>query len=178
MSRALNKTGRSIVYSCEWPLYEQSFKKVNGTNSWPLLSVTIITFGCKHTEALWWVEWRWSPLSYVAWHKQALCCLQSNYTAIRQACNHWRNSADVLDSWSSIKSILDWAADNQDTIVPAAGPGGWNDPDMVRAWLWPHIHIKKNVQHSVSFTNGCSGLFWLFFTVLNGLGYTFEDKPF
>lgn len=59
------------------------------------------------------------------------CCLQSNYTAIRQACNHWRNSGDVFDSWSSVKSIVDWAAANQDAIVPAAGPGGWNDPDMV-----------------------------------------------
>ena len=28
MSRALNQTGRSILYSCEWPLYEWAFKKV------------------------------------------------------------------------------------------------------------------------------------------------------
>eukprot|EP00066_Takifugu_rubripes_P006118 XP_003970661.1 PREDICTED: alpha-galactosidase A [Takifugu rubripes] len=82
MSRALNQTGRSIVYSCEWPLYEWRFQK-------------------------------------------------PNYTAIRETCNHWRNSADVLDSWSSIKSISAWTADYQDTIVPAAGPGGWNDPDML-----------------------------------------------
>lgn len=30
----------------------------------------------------------------------------------------------------SIKSILDWTALHQDTIVKIAGPGGWNDPDM------------------------------------------------
>lgn len=82
MSKALNKTGRSILYSCEWPLYEWSFQK-------------------------------------------------PNYTAIRESCNHWRNSADVCDSWSSIKSILAWTAAYQDVIVPAAGPGGWNDPDML-----------------------------------------------
>ncbi|XP_030001666.1 alpha-galactosidase A [Sphaeramia orbicularis] len=82
MSKALNKTGKSILYSCEWPLYE-----------WPF-------------------------------H-------QPNYTAIRETCNHWRNFADVYDSWSSIKTILDWSADHQDIIVPAAGPGGWNDPDML-----------------------------------------------
>uniref|UniRef100_A0A8C2XDT2 Alpha-galactosidase n=1 Tax=Cyclopterus lumpus TaxID=8103 RepID=A0A8C2XDT2_CYCLU len=82
MSKALNKTGRSILYSCEWPLYEWPFQK-------------------------------------------------PNYTAIREACNHWRNFADVYDSWSSIKSILDWTASHQDVIVPSAGPGGWNDPDMV-----------------------------------------------
>ncbi|XP_058505908.1 alpha-galactosidase A [Solea solea] len=82
MSKALNTTGRSILYSCEWPLYE-----------WPLR--------------------------------------QPNYTAIRETCNHWRNFQDVYDSWSSIKSILDWTASHQDIIVPAAGPGGWNDPDML-----------------------------------------------
>ncbi|XP_008418799.1 alpha-galactosidase A [Poecilia reticulata] len=82
MSKALNKTGRSILYSCEWPLYE-----------WPF-----------HTP---------------------------NYTAIRETCNHWRNFNDVFDSWISIKSILDWTASYQDITVPSAGPGGWNDPDML-----------------------------------------------
>ncbi|XP_073342440.1 alpha-galactosidase A [Pagrus major] len=82
MSNALNKTGRSILYSCEWPLYE-----------WPF-------------------------------H-------QPNYTAIRETCNHWRNFNDVYDSWSSVKTILAWTASHQDIIAPSAGPGGWNDPDML-----------------------------------------------
>ncbi|KAG7465040.1 hypothetical protein MATL_G00171990 [Megalops atlanticus] len=82
MSLALNKTGRSILYSCEWPLYE--------------------------------------------WQHQ-----QPNYTAIQQTCNHWRNYADVFDSWSSVTGILDWTAFHQDLLVPVAGPGGWNDPDML-----------------------------------------------
>ncbi|KAM4585649.1 alpha-galactosidase A [Fundulus diaphanus] len=82
MSKALNRTGRSILYSCEWPLYEWPFQK-------------------------------------------------PNYTAIRETCNHWRNFDDVFDSWSSVKSILDWTASHQDTVVPSAGPGGWNDPDML-----------------------------------------------
>ncbi|XP_060935367.1 alpha-galactosidase A [Limanda limanda] len=82
MSKALNQTGRSILYSCEWPLYEWPIKK-------------------------------------------------PNYTAIRETCNHWRNYNDVEDSWSSIKSIVDWTASHQDIIVPSAGPGGWNDPDML-----------------------------------------------
>ncbi|PNI14559.1 GLA isoform 2 [Pan troglodytes] len=82
MSLALNRTGRSIVYSCEWPLYMWPFQK-------------------------------------------------PNYTEIRQYCNHWRNFADVDDSWKSIKSILDWTSFNQERIVDVAGPGGWNDPDML-----------------------------------------------
>ncbi|XP_026558749.1 alpha-galactosidase A [Pseudonaja textilis] len=82
MSSALNKTGRSIVYSCEWPLYQRPFKKVN-------------------------------------------------YTEIKQYCNYWRNYADISDSWNSIKNILDWTSYNQDILVDIAGPGGWNDPDML-----------------------------------------------
>ncbi|KAL2077500.1 hypothetical protein ACEWY4_027004 [Coilia grayii] len=82
MSRALNQTGRSILYSCEWPLYEWQYR-------------------------------------------------QPNYTEIRKTCNHWRNYADVYDSWSSIQSIVDWTASHQKLLVPVAGPGGWNDPDML-----------------------------------------------
>lgn len=82
MSLALNKTGRSIVYSCEWPLYLR-------------------------------------PL-----HKP-------NYTDIQYYCNHWRNFDDVYDSWESIKSILAWTVTHQKDIVEVAGPGGWNDPDML-----------------------------------------------
>ncbi|XP_072292187.1 alpha-galactosidase A [Eucyclogobius newberryi] len=82
MSKALNNTGKSIIYSCEWPLYVWPYDK-------------------------------------------------PNYAAIRETCNHWRNYADVYDSWSSVKSILDWSAKYQDIIVPSAGPGGWNDPDML-----------------------------------------------
>eukprot|EP00069_Balaena_mysticetus_P016759 bmy_10085T0 len=74
MSLALNRTGRSIVYSCEWPLY-----------MWPIF--------------------------------------KPNYTEIREYCNHWRNFADVYDSWQSIRSILDWTTSNQERIVPVAGPG-------------------------------------------------------
>lgn len=82
MSLALNATGRSILYSCEWPLYMWSLR-------------------------------------------------QPDYTQIRHYCNHWRNMNDVYDSWSSIRSIIEWTAAHQDIIVPAAGPGGWNDPDML-----------------------------------------------
>ncbi|XP_041653932.1 alpha-galactosidase A [Cheilinus undulatus] len=97
MSKALNKTGASILYSCEWPLYE-----------WPF-------------------------------HKP-------NYTAIRETCNHWRNSDDVYDSWSSVKSILNWAADHQDIIVPSAGPGGWNDPDMLVIGNFGLSHSQQESQ--------------------------------
>ncbi|KAH0631011.1 hypothetical protein JD844_004473 [Phrynosoma platyrhinos] len=59
-------------------------------------------------------------------------CLPSpNYTEIKQYCNYWRNYADIYDAWSSIKNVLDWTSSHQDSIVDVAGPGGWNDPDML-----------------------------------------------
>ncbi|CAH2315635.1 alpha-galactosidase A [Pelobates cultripes] len=82
MSVALNRTGRNIVLSCEWPLYARPLTKVN-------------------------------------------------YTEVAEYCNSWRNFADVSDSWSSVKAILDWTAILQNSLVPAAGPGAWNDPDML-----------------------------------------------
>ncbi|KAK6299111.1 hypothetical protein J4Q44_G00306210 [Coregonus suidteri] len=97
MSIALNQTGRSILYSCEWPLYEWSYH-------------------------------------------------QPDYAAIRKACNHWRNYADVYDSWDSVKTILDWTADHQDVIVPAAGPGGWNDPDMLVIGNFGLSHAQQESQ--------------------------------
>ncbi|XP_048400862.1 alpha-galactosidase A isoform X2 [Stegostoma tigrinum] len=82
MSLALNKTGRDIVYSCEWPFYLWPFK-------------------------------------------------EPNYTDIKKYCNQWRNDGDINDSWGSVKTIIDWTANHQSLIAPVAGPGGWNDPDML-----------------------------------------------
>lgn len=61
-----------------------------------------------------------------------------NYTLLTEICNVWRNYDDIQDSWSSVLSILDWFVDNQDILQPVAGPGHWNDPDMVPARRgWP-----------------------------------------
>ncbi|CAK9009422.1 Alpha-N-acetylgalactosaminidase (Alpha-galactosidase B) [Durusdinium trenchii] len=48
-------------------------------------------------------------------------------------CNLWRNFDDVQDSWDSVKSIANfWRRRNaSDEMVRAAGPGHWNDPDML-----------------------------------------------
>uniref|UniRef100_A0A8D3D9I3 Alpha-galactosidase n=1 Tax=Scophthalmus maximus TaxID=52904 RepID=A0A8D3D9I3_SCOMX len=54
-----------------------------------------------------------------------------NYTLLGEICNLWRNYADIQDSWDSVLHIVDWFFDNQDDLTPAAGPGRWNDPDML-----------------------------------------------
>ncbi|CAK9300237.1 unnamed protein product [Gordionus sp. m RMFG-2023] len=56
---------------------------------------------------------------------------RANYSFISNYCNLWRNYADIQDSWNSVQSIIKFYGDNQDTLIPAAGPGQWNDPDML-----------------------------------------------
>ena len=41
--------------------------------------------------------------------------------------NSWRTTGDISDSWSSMISIID----ENDQWYEYAGPGGWNDPDML-----------------------------------------------
>lgn len=58
-------------------------------------------------------------------------CFKVNYTQLGEICNLWRNYGDIQDSWDSVLNIIDWFSKNQDVLIPAAGPGRWNDPDMV-----------------------------------------------
>lgn len=57
--------------------------------------------------------------------------MQPNYSKIAENCNLWRNYADISDSWDSVLGIIEHYATIQDMIQPFAGPGHWNDPDMV-----------------------------------------------
>ncbi|XP_074083164.1 alpha-N-acetylgalactosaminidase [Macrotis lagotis] len=54
-----------------------------------------------------------------------------NYTLLMNICNLWRNYDDIQDSWQSVLSIVDWYTKNQDLLQSVAGPGHWNDPDML-----------------------------------------------
>ncbi|XP_058984159.1 alpha-N-acetylgalactosaminidase isoform X2 [Musca domestica] len=79
----LNNTGRPMVFSCSWPVY------------------------------------------------QIYAGIQPNFSKVMEHCNMWRNFDDVQDSWASVESIIDYYGDNQDHIAQFAGPGHWNDPDML-----------------------------------------------
>uniref|UniRef100_A0A3B4X814 Alpha-galactosidase n=1 Tax=Seriola lalandi dorsalis TaxID=1841481 RepID=A0A3B4X814_SERLL len=83
MSKALNATGRPMVYSCSWPVYMGGL-----------------------------------PPSV-------------NYSLLGEICHLWRNYDDIQDSWDSVQGIINWFSNNQDDLQPAAGPGRWNDPDML-----------------------------------------------
>merc|ERR1712130_203760 len=56
---------------------------------------------------------------------------QVNYTLLGEICNLWRNYGDIQDSWDDIVDIATWWGDHSDVLVAAAGPGKWNDPDML-----------------------------------------------
>ncbi|ALC46033.1 CG7997 [Drosophila busckii] len=77
--QALNSTGRSMVYSCSWPFYQE----------------------------------------------------KPNYSLIAKHCNLWRFSQDVRDSYHSITYIMDHYRHRQHILQKHAGPGHWNDPDML-----------------------------------------------
>ncbi len=53
-----------------------------------------------------------------------------NYTAVAQNCNIWRNFDDIQDSWASVLSIIEYFGNNPQ-LADFAGPGAWNDPDML-----------------------------------------------
>lgn len=57
--------------------------------------------------------------------------LEMNYTLLMSTCNLWRNYYDISDSWKSILGIIKFYTLNQAWIAPLAGPGHWNDPDMI-----------------------------------------------
>lgn len=46
-------------------------------------------------------------------------------------CNLWRNWRDIQCSWPSLKSVIDHWGNYSDALRAAAGPGHWNDPDML-----------------------------------------------
>ncbi|KAK5649042.1 hypothetical protein RI129_003934 [Pyrocoelia pectoralis] len=55
----------------------------------------------------------------------------ANYAYLSEICNLWRNWGDIQDSYGSMSKITDWFGKNQDRLIPYAGPGHWNDPDML-----------------------------------------------
>lgn len=57
--------------------------------------------------------------------------VQVNYTLLGEICNLWRNYGDIQDSFADVINIINWWGKNQDVLIPAAGPGRWNDPDML-----------------------------------------------
>ncbi|CAG2067682.1 unnamed protein product, partial [Timema podura] len=54
-----------------------------------------------------------------------------DWSSIPALCNSWRTYIDIGDGYTNLVRIVEYMAKNQDTFVPLAGPGHWNDPDVV-----------------------------------------------
>ncbi|XP_077299248.1 alpha-N-acetylgalactosaminidase-like [Arctopsyche grandis] len=79
----LNNTGRPMLYSCSWPVYQE------------------------------------------------LSGITPNWDSIIKNCNMWRNYYDIQDSWYSVEYIMNYFGENSRRLATYAGPGHWNDPDML-----------------------------------------------
>lgn len=98
MGMYLNKTGRPIVYSCEWPLQNR----------------------IHHTKP--------------------------DYKPVRETCNFWRNYDDINDSWDSIKNAIQFYGADYGNFSGMAGPGAWNDPDMLVIGNYGLSHTQERTQ--------------------------------
>jgi len=86
-----------------------------------------------YPEFGYWLNQTGRPMIYAcSWPVyQTYSGMTPNYTSIINTCNLWRNFDDIQDSWGSIERTIDYYGDNQDIIIANAGPGHWNDPDML-----------------------------------------------
>jgi len=60
--------------------------------------------------------------------------------------NYWRTTGDIVDTWASLSDI----GFRQDVAAPYAGPGHWNDPDMLvvgQVGWGPNLHPTRLTPH-------------------------------
>ncbi|KAK6038511.1 hypothetical protein COOONC_23984 [Cooperia oncophora] len=118
MERALNATGRPIIFSCSYPYYFLEKGKRYNLVSVHLLVLTIWLHADK----------------------------QVDLTVTGNSCNLWRFYADVEGSWRSIAGIIRYVDDHQDTLAAAQRHGAWNDMDMIVAGLGSLTPDQARVQ--------------------------------
>ena len=58
----------------------------------------------------------------------------------------WRNHWDIQDSWQSVTGVIQYFVKNDKQFRSFAGPGGWNDPDMVSKVLLFYLFFTTNIQ--------------------------------
>uniref|UniRef100_A0A131Z618 Alpha-galactosidase n=1 Tax=Rhipicephalus appendiculatus TaxID=34631 RepID=A0A131Z618_RHIAP len=57
--------------------------------------------------------------------------VEPNFPQLEKDCNLWRNYHDIRDNWFMIESVINFFGDNQEVFAKYAGPGHWNDADML-----------------------------------------------
>eukprot|EP01084_Bolivina_argentea_P097412 175107_1 len=75
--------------------------------------------------------------AYISGHGETVPPVDdTTLSEIAKYCNLWRNFHDIGDSWDSTQSIIEyWSRHynnySNDQLLNVAGPGNWNDPDMI-----------------------------------------------
>ncbi|XP_065201107.1 alpha-N-acetylgalactosaminidase-like isoform X2 [Planococcus citri] len=54
-----------------------------------------------------------------------------DYTSVQRSSNTWRFYGDMDASWQTLRKVMDNYTAQQETLIKVAGPGGWNDPDVL-----------------------------------------------
>lgn len=83
--------------------------------------------------------------------------LQPDYVEIAKYCNIWRNYADIQDSWDSVRGIIEFYGKDKGFFSDVAGPGNFNDPDMVK-YMFSLCGMKVHCIH----LNFCRNLLVVF----------------
>ncbi|KAK3593552.1 hypothetical protein CHS0354_018637 [Potamilus streckersoni] len=69
-----------------------------------------------------------------------------DYQEIANFCNIWRNYDDIDDSWDSVKNIIEFYANDKGNFTEVAGPGNFNDPDMIIVGNYGLSYDQEKVQ--------------------------------
>ncbi|KAL4229809.1 hypothetical protein ACF0H5_010201 [Mactra antiquata] len=69
-----------------------------------------------------------------------------DYKTIADYCNIWRNYRDIEDSWDSVSDIIRFYGNDTGNFSMVAGPGNFNDPDMLILGDYSLSYDQQKVQ--------------------------------
>ena len=58
----------------------------------------------------------------------------------------FRQKTDIVDSWDSVRDMIEFFGNDSDNFSSVAGPGAWNDPDQVITIHLPTLRDYLNLQ--------------------------------
>ncbi|KAK4468850.1 hypothetical protein MN116_008015 [Schistosoma mekongi] len=70
----------------------------------------------------------------------------NDWSKLPESCNTWRLLGDVQESWTSVFSIINAYISGNNVIPKLAGPGHWNDPDVLLMSSFGLPDVQKRVQ--------------------------------
>jgi len=94
-----------------------------------------------------WLNHTGRPIVFsCSWPAYQQGSMKVNYPKIAKNCNLWRNYGDIQDDWSSLISIINYYGQDKYNFIEVAGPGNWNDPDMLLLGNFGLSYEQERVQ--------------------------------